>query len=112
MRINFIDFVVGISKLCSRKFFLLNKVIYNVKNLKFFKVLELSEDKVLDVRLKLCKNLFPIRLMIDEQDEYTLNYFKSTVVKLIGQKKRMIVEQIKIVEEKIFSHNSNQLAKE
>jgi serine/threonine-protein phosphatase 4 regulatory subunit 4 len=67
MRLNYIDFVIGMSLCCSSKFFLLNK---------FHKVLELAEDRVFDVRLKLSKNLFIVRTMIDDQDDHTLTQLK------------------------------------
>ena len=42
-------------------------------------MLELAEDKVFDVRLKLCKNLYTIRLKIDEDDDLGLATYKSAI---------------------------------
>lgn len=98
MRLNYIHFVIGMSEHCSRKFFALYKCV---------KVLEMSEDKVLDVRITLAKNLFELRMIIDDNDDTSLQLFKSVVAKMLGQKNQIISSLVKQSEERTFAFNAS-----
>ncbi|KAM3142963.1 hypothetical protein pb186bvf_005026 [Paramecium bursaria] len=83
MRINYIEFVGQMSDICSKKFFH-----------QFYDVLQLSSDKIFDVRIKLGRIMQKLYAMIADDDDQTVQKYLSAQKLLL--KDNIIAEILKV----------------
>jgi hypothetical protein len=57
--------------------------------------------------MTLARNLYQIRTLINDFDDVSLAAYKAAVLKMLGTKKRILVDLVKESEERVFLYNSN-----